>query len=148
MNTQTFTSSEASLGDLADIRDFVKRASLEMGGIGDAVSEIVLALNEAVTNVLVHGYGGKPGYLNITLMRDAADLILFLRDRATKFDPNSVPAPELFVPLERRRPGGMGVHMMRNFTDEMYYQSDANGLNELKLVKRGAIDTRATERIE
>ncbi|HET6444090.1 MAG TPA: ATP-binding protein [candidate division Zixibacteria bacterium] len=148
MNTQTFTLSEASLGDLADIRDFVKKASLEMGGIEDAVSEIVLALNEAVTNVLIHGYGGNPGYVNIVLMRDGADLIIYLRDRALSFDPNTIPPPDIFVPLERRRPGGMGVHMMRNFTDEMHYQSDASGLNELKLVKRGAIDTRATERTE
>lgn len=140
MDTEPYTLSEANLSALVEIRSYVKSKALALGGIDDAVSELALAVNEAVTNIIIHGYGYRPGYIQISLSRHDNDLIVYLRDKAPPFDPNSVPPPDITIPLERRRPGGMGVHMMRSFTDEMRYSSNTNGMNELVLLKRGAAD--------
>ena len=48
-----------------------------------------------------------------------------------------VPVPDVALPLDRRSVGGMGVHMMRQLTDELSYRTHCDGWNELVLVKRG-----------
>lgn len=145
MTTESVQYAEARLSDLAEIRRYLKKTSLKMGCTTDAVSEIVLAANEAVTNIIIHGYDRKPGCVDITVCRDGVDLIVYLRDRSPSFNPNSYPPPDISLPLELRKPGGMGIHMIRNFVDEMNYHVDSDGVNELALVKRGAVKTSITE---
>ncbi|MGB3717389.1 MAG: ATP-binding protein [Candidatus Promineifilaceae bacterium] len=145
MITESVQYAEARLNDLAEIRRFVKNTSLKMGCANDAVSEIVLAANEAVTNILIYGYDRKPGCIEIDMCLEGADLIVYLRDRSPSFDPNSFPPPDITLPLELRKPGGMGIHMMRNFVDEMNYYEVADGVNELALVKRDAVKTMKIE---
>ena len=41
-------------------------------------------------------------------------------------------------PLAQRPLGGMGVHMMRNYTDELHYNVTPDGRNQLTLVKYNA----------
>jgi len=127
------------LTDLAEVRRFVEAAASAVGGEEDAVSELVLAVNEAVCNIITHGYGNRSGIVTIDVLRDDHDLAIRLRDRAPAFDPNSVPAPDITIPLNQREHGGMGVHMMRSFTDEMTYRATADGWNELTLVKHDAL---------
>ncbi|MEZ4515985.1 MAG: ATP-binding protein [Chloroflexota bacterium] len=52
---------------------------------------MVLAVNEAVTNILVHGYRGRPGNVEIGIERAGNDLIVILRDQAHAYDPTAVP---------------------------------------------------------
>jgi serine/threonine-protein kinase RsbW len=139
MTIEAIRYSEASLKDLAEIRRYVRDASLRLGGIDDAISEVVLAVNEAVTNVMIHGYREQAGHLEIAVCQSGEDLIVYIRDESPSFDPNSVPEPDIARPLERRHPGGMGIHMMRNFVDEMIYSPSQNGVNELAMVKRGVV---------
>jgi anti-sigma regulatory factor (Ser/Thr protein kinase) len=145
MITKSVQYTKARLSDLAEIRRYVKKTALLMGCANDAVSEIVLAANEAVTNIIIHGYDRKPGCVDITVCREGVDLIVYLRDRSPPFNPNSYPPPDISLPLELRKPGGMGIHMIRNFVDEMNYREEADGVNELALVKRGVFKTSATE---
>lgn len=145
MTTESILYVEAGLSDLAEIRSHAKNVLLKIGGTNEAVSEIVLAVNEAVTNIIVHGYGRNSGFLEIVIRRDGADIIVILRDNAPPFDPNTFPPPDITLPLEQRKPGGMGIHMMRNFVDEMNYRKAAEDVNELVLVKRFAASGSKTE---
>jgi anti-sigma regulatory factor (Ser/Thr protein kinase) len=47
-----------------------------------------------------------------------------------------VPSPDMTRPLDDRPFGGMGVHIMRPFCDELSYCRDPRGGNELILLKR------------
>src|SRR5262249_41951040 len=58
-----------------------------------------------------------------------------LEDAAPVFDPTTVPAPDLSVPPLARKPGGMGVHLMRQCTDTMSHQAHPGGGNILTLVR-------------
>jgi serine/threonine-protein kinase RsbW len=96
----------------------------------------VLVVN-AVTNVLLHGYDNQPGSV-ILCANENGDLRVILTDTAPLFDPTRVPPPDIFLPLEDRPLGGLGVHMMRQLTDELVYRALDDG-NELVFVKRGAL---------
>ena len=138
MKSLTIRHDTAQVRDLNDMRDFLEQAVLTLGGSDDDAGDLVLAVNEAVTNVLLHGYDGRPGPVTICVEVVNNDLRVVLTDNAPPFDPTRVSPPDIFLPLEDRPLGGLGVHMMRQLTDELLYRPLTDG-NELIFVKRGAL---------
>jgi serine/threonine-protein kinase RsbW len=132
--TATFET-PADLSSLAVIREFVADACRRLAAPPDAITDLVQAVDEAATNITLHGYKGFPGPVEITVTRDRDRLTVTLRDEAPPFDPTSVGPPDLSKPLEERSIGGLGIHLMRSFTDAMIYRRLPGGGNELALVK-------------
>lgn len=143
MKEGSFHIQSTGLPDLTEMRRFVESSGAEMGASEDAIGEMVLAVNEAVTNVLIHGYRSKKGEVDVVVESSGPNLIVRLRDSAPLFDPTSVPTPDITLSLDQRAPGGLGVHMMRQFTDELIYRVTSEGKNELLLIKRGVLPTGA-----
>ncbi|KPL23815.1 MAG: hypothetical protein AMJ93_03760 [Anaerolineae bacterium SM23_84] len=127
----------AELKNLAEIRHFVERTATELGAGEGIVDDMVLAVDEAATNIILHGYERGEGMIEIEMRRDGDALEIALRDGGVPFDPTCIPAPDLHLPLEIRAPGGMGIHLMRQVVDEVNYCTTPQGGNELTLVKRG-----------
>jgi len=128
----------ADLDNLIDVRRFVEQEARVKGATEQTIMDMVLAVDEAVTNVILHGYRGQPGLIEIAVSYDKEILIVAVRDRSLAFDPNSVPTPDITQPLEERPVGGLGVHIMRQLTDDMIYRRKVDGWNELLLVKKGS----------
>jgi anti-sigma regulatory factor (Ser/Thr protein kinase) len=125
----------ADLERLAEIRQFVREAAATADAPIDCLDDLVQAVDEAATNVIVHGYRGRPGDLDISVGFDGVGFVVTLEDEAPAFDPTTRPEPDLSVPPERRRPGGMGVHLIRAATDELTWQPRPGGGNTLRLVR-------------
>lgn len=142
MKSLTLRYSTATVRDLNDIREFLESAVLTLGGDDDIAGDLVLAVNEAVTNILLHGYKEVPGPVVVSVEADEADLQVRLIDDAPLFDPTAVPPPDVNLPLEERPLGGLGVHMMRQLTDELVYRVNGEGKNELLFIKRGVLVNR------
>lgn len=123
----------ARLTDLAAIRQFVEDAALEAGFDEDAAFDLVLAVDEAATNIILHGYGAAGGFVEVEVSRDSERLLVRLRDRARPFDPTANGAPDELPPLEERPPGGMGIFLIGKSVDGFSYRRTAEGLNELTL---------------
>ncbi len=136
MNIVAETRIEAKIENLANIRHFVKGAAMKIKCESDAMNNMILAMNEAVTNIIVHGYQGKPGYIEIEVGFQDDIFMIRIRDQARLYDPNHAPIPDTDLPLEQRKPGGMGVQMMYDFTDEIIYRVTPQGENELTLLKK------------
>jgi serine/threonine-protein kinase RsbW len=139
MKSLTLRYSAATVRDLNDTREFLESAILTLGGDEDVAGDLVLAVNEAVTNTLLHGYDDQPGDLTLCVEADGDDLAVRLLDNAPPFDPTAVPPPDINLPLEERPLGGLGIHMMRQLTDELRYRVTAGSQNELTFVKRGVL---------
>jgi serine/threonine-protein kinase RsbW len=126
----------AELKDLSNIRRFVAESAEELGVLPASLPGVLLAVDEAVTNVILHGYGGQGGPVEIEVSGSPDALIIHLRDEAAPFDPTSVPTPDLEASPEQRAPGGLGVHLMRQAMDQLLYRRPASGGNELTMIKR------------
>lgn len=126
----------ADLNNLAEIRGFVERTARQAGLDEEITSGLVLAVDEAAANVIVHGYrqDGR-GRLEILATQDDASLTIRLRDEAPAYNPLDAPAPSLDSPLEERAIGGMGVLLIRQNTDRVEYNARDGRGNELVLVK-------------
>ena len=131
---------------LADVRAFVRENVTELGGSRRAADDLVQAVDEATCNVMVHGYGGSPGEIDIEATRVGDAIQIRLLDRSTPFDPTAaMPRPDPKAPPAPNRPGGMGVgiELLRTMTDEVRHHVRPDGGNELTLVR--SIDGPAEE---
>ncbi len=127
----------ADLGQLHRIREFVTESAEALGAAPTSFDDLRIAVDEAVTNILTHGYGG-PGDVELELTADGSDLVVRLRDRAPSFDPRLAPPADLRPPGERDKPGGLGVHLMKSMMDKIVHRSIDSG-NELTMTKCGVI---------
>jgi serine/threonine-protein kinase RsbW len=130
----------AELKELAPMRQFVEAAALALKVNPAAIPQVLLAVNEIVTNVIVHGYRGQGGTIEIEVAQEGQSLVIRVRDQAQLFNPTRVPPPDLSLPLDQRPLGGMGIYLTRYFTDAMSHRVTAEGGNELTLVKKGIIN--------
>jgi anti-sigma regulatory factor (Ser/Thr protein kinase) len=124
------------LENLSAVRGFVRTAASELGLDADRLADVLLAVDEAATNTVVHGYRECGGNIEVSVERTTEALLIRLRDEADPFDPHCMPRPDVDAPLERRRPGGLGVHLMRMLVDEVHHRTLGAHGNELTLVKR------------
>ena len=133
----------AELDRLADIRALVREVAIEGGAPPVCLDDLVQAVDEAATNIVVHGYGHGGGPIDVDARVEDENVVIELRDRAPAFDPTEVPEPDLSIPPLQRRPGGMGLHLIRLATDAMTYRPRSGGGNILTLTR--SLDPRPKE---
>jgi serine/threonine-protein kinase RsbW len=126
----------ARVANLAVIRSFVEDKAANLGADRKTMEDVLQAVEEAAANIIFHGYHSQPGDIEIEMGREQGALVVRLRDQAPPFDPTRVPPPDLSSPLEARRFGGLGVHLIRQFTDQMTWRTTLEGGNELTLRKK------------
>ena len=127
---------EAELENLSHIRRFVQERGTALGAHTEAVSDLLMAANEAAVNIVVHGYQERSGVIDVEVTQNGDYLEVHLRDQAPPFDPTTIPPPDTTLPLEQRPYGGMGMHLIRQLVDTVTYRFTPQGENELILAKR------------
>ena len=126
---------EANVTNLVKIRKFIHQSASARGAAQETIYDIVIAVDEAVTNIIIHGYKGQAGIINIEVKRESDSFYIHLQDQAPGFDPTQVPPPDLTLPLEKRPVGKLGIHLIRHMVDGIIYEIPPGGGNRLTLVK-------------
>jgi serine/threonine-protein kinase RsbW len=115
------------------VRQFVESVCL-LGNIDRKTTDaVVLAANEATSNVIRHAHRDRPGALvqvQCLLLEDGIEVSLL--DEGDPFDVTSVPHMD---PTELRV-GGRGIFLMRALLDELACARRETGGNTLRMVKR------------
>lgn len=124
----------AGFADLARVREFVAGAAQALGASRATIDALVQAADELATNSIEHGYRGRSGPLHIQVSAEGDRIVVVLRDQGAAFDPTTVAAPNLNVPLEERPIGGMGIFLARQLTDELSWRRLRRG-NEIRLAR-------------
>jgi serine/threonine-protein kinase RsbW len=126
----------AELETLAVFRQFIKSFCREQQIDDDTCFELTLAVDEACTNVVTHGYAGlNPGSLILTLQGDGRRVVMTITDFGHPFEPSSAPAPDIEAALEERELGGFGLYFIYQTMDEVAYETSPEG-NVLTLIKQ------------
>lgn len=124
---------------LSGARDLVSAVARRLGFTEEGCGQIALAVDEALCNVIRHGYERrKDGPIWISLWPLAAEngsgpgIRIVLEDEAKQVDPSVIKSRD----LDEVRPGGLGVHIIKQVMDEAVYEKrDGVGMR-LTLVKR------------
>ena len=123
---------KSQLEDMAALWPWVEAIVAEHAISPDTAFAIHLCLEEAISNVIRHGYSGQPGH-SLTVdyaSANAHELVFTIEDQAPPFDPldpsliEELPAP---APEDFLRPGGRGILLMRRFASSIAYQRLENG---------------------
>ncbi|HSF83146.1 MAG TPA: ATP-binding protein [Anaerolineales bacterium] len=121
---------------LAKVSEFVVKAAKDAGLDSEEVYAVELAVDEACCNIIDHAYGGEGiGELHCSVIVDEGKLTVILLDKGKSFDPKSIPDPDLKVPLEKLKPRGVGLYLMRKLMDEIKYEASPNSGNILTMIK-------------
>ena len=92
-----------------------------------------LVLDEAVINVMVHGYDDVHEHdINVSLSLESGVLAIHIDDDGIAYNPLDAPAPRFDLPIEERRIGGLGVHIMRTLAKSVEYRRE-DGRNVLDI---------------
>lgn len=93
----------------------------------DLNSRVMLALNEAVTNAIIHGNKENPDKkVTVTASTSGNSLHITVEDEGEGFDPKELPNP-----LEKENllnTGGRGVYLIQEYTDETNYEKGGSKL--------------------
>lgn len=121
----------ASSEVLAPFRKELRQILCQTGWEKKAAEEILLAVDEALTNIIRHAYQGGMGKMTVFVAATNDKIEIMLEDYGKKFDPTQVPSPE----LPRHKPGGLGIHFIRTIMDQMIYDDQGTAVNRLRLIK-------------
>jgi anti-anti-sigma factor len=99
-----------------------------------------VVLDELLTNTRVYGFAGREGgevTVEAELRTDRVSVTL--TDDGRPFDPFGVTTPDTALPVEERRIGGFGIHLVRRMMDEVSYhrRADRNVVVLTKLLTGG-----------
>ena len=120
----------AKKAQLAVFLGFVDLISERYGLDRDHAHRLKLALEEAIVNVVEHGYATRNEPGDLTLTADVEDdvAVVTLQDHGTPFGPDDAPPPDLDSDWDQRRVGGLGWHLIRELSDAVaYHPGDAGG---------------------
>ncbi len=120
---------------LVDISKFIKNIAKTKGYEGLTLYTIETAVDEACSNIIEHAYrDNHHGDIEISIGFEKDNLVIILKDHGVPFDPHLIAPPNLSENLDEREPHGLGLYMIKQWMDEVYFETSEN-TNTLKMIK-------------
>jgi serine phosphatase RsbU (regulator of sigma subunit)/anti-sigma regulatory factor (Ser/Thr protein kinase) len=120
--TEHFASFAASHESLDEIRQFVQSALLATPLGKKAVAGLLLAVEEAVTNTIRHGYLFGPGRIRLRLRTTRKAVTITLSDNGRAYEVDWDEHPDAQKLAETGRRGGLGLLLIRKVTDAVDFR--------------------------
>ena len=133
MPSKNFTGQFTSL---AAIADFYAQAAQEAGFGSKDTYAVKLAVDEACSNIIEHGYCGETD-AEICCGYEVLDegLKITIQDWGTPFAPEEIPEPNFNVDLCDLKPRGAGLYFMKKLMDEVEFDFESGDGNLLVMIK-------------
>lgn len=133
---------------LSGTREMVAAVARRLGFLDEACGQIALAVDEALCNVIRHGYGrrtDRPIWITLRPLggvpnpevgsNPTTGLEIMIEDEAKQVDPCLIRSRD----LEEVRPGGLGVHIIKAVMDDVRYERREGVGMRLVMVKQRAV---------
>lgn len=116
---------------LCGVRELITATLRRLSFDESQASQVALAVDEGLANVMKHGYEGRPdGVIELVFEPFDGDerargggVRITLEDEAKQVDPGAIKGRD----LEDIRPGGLGVYIIREVMDEVAYEKREGG---------------------
>ena len=114
----------------------VDRLEEECGVPAETLTDLRIALDEVVTNIIKYAYRDEGRHeITIRCVVRGGFLETTVEDDGIAFDPLLAPAPDISAPVATRAVGGLGLHFLRNLMSDLSYQR-LEGRNRLTLTQK------------
>ena len=127
---------ENNIENLDKVAGFIEKFGDENGLSGKTVFELNLILDELVTNIVSYAYKDEESHtIDITIRKRDNEIKIQVTDDGNEFNPLKKEEVNLDTPLEEKGIGGLGIHIVKQKTDEIFYERKDNK-NILNLTKK------------
>ena len=99
-------------------------------------TQIDIAVEEIFVNIASYAYNPGEGQaqVRVEVQDDPLEIILTFLDHGKPYDPLAREDPDISLPAEKRRIGGLGIFLVKKSMDEINYEYK-NGHNILTMKK-------------
>lgn len=117
------------------VTGLAKRAS-QLAGMDDSTAaKVSIAVDEAVTNIILHAYGGEEDHsVELDLRFTATALEIHMWHTGVGIRGNQIVLPDPKEYVKHPRKGGLGLLLMSRFMDEVRF-SEEQGRSECCMIK-------------
>jgi serine/threonine-protein kinase RsbW len=122
-----------TMSELARVAELVDAFGADHNLPNSVVVALNVSLDEILNNIISYGYDDTAHHdilVRLELGREKVEVVV--EDDGKPFNPLMVAPPDL---RDRSREGGVGLHFVRNLTDDLKY-ARRDGINELRLMKK------------
>ncbi|MBO4447512.1 MAG: SpoIIE family protein phosphatase [Bacteroidales bacterium] len=126
------------LSRIPELNDFMISIAERLVMDETVTSQVRLALEEAVVNVMNYAYPeGRKQFVTVKAMSDGHELRLVVIDAGIPFDPTSKEKADTTLSVEDRPIGGLGIYLIRELMDSINYErvDERNILTMIKNIK-------------
>jgi len=121
---------------IPQLAEFIETIAEEIELDQGLAMSLNLALEEAVTNVILYAYPeGSDGLVDIEAIFSREKLKFIISDSGVEFDPTAAPEADVTLGVEDRPIGGLGIYLVRKIMDTVSYER-ADGKNVLSMTKK------------
>lgn len=126
----------ALMENLEEVLDFIALGLKSKIDDKKLLYQIRLVCEEIIVNVINYAYPGSEGNVRVSynIPDDSRELEIVIYDSGVPFDPLAKEDPDINLPLNERKIGGLGIYMVRQYMDDVSYKRE-NGMNILTLKK-------------
>jgi anti-sigma regulatory factor (Ser/Thr protein kinase) len=105
------------------VDDFARRHQITT----ESNYKMKVALDEILTNVISYAYDDDGEHcITIRLQLECGKWIAEVEDDGLPFNPLNAPEPDVTQALDQRGVGGLGIHLVRKYMDELEYRNQMN----------------------
>lgn len=124
---------EANVESIASVTAFVEEYLEPYGGSIKAVTQISVALDELVSNIV--NYSGTKEYTVRIEVSDSKVTTLTFIDSGVPYNPLEKDDPDVTLSAEERKIGGLGIFLVKKTMDNVCYSRE-DGKNVLTIEKQ------------
>jgi anti-sigma regulatory factor (Ser/Thr protein kinase) len=118
------------------VTNLAKKASLAAGLDDASAAKVSIAVDEAVTNIIVHAYKNDPEKtVEVSLHFSAGSMIVNLQHSGRGLRNAEVKLPDPNDYIKHPRKGGLGLLLMSRFMDEVHF-SENGDIFECSMIKK------------
>lgn len=130
-----YISFDNDINQIPRLEDYIEAIAATKSIDGGTAMALNLALEEAVSNVMMYAYPQEErGSINLKAILHADSIEFVLSDNGVPFDPTASPDVDTSLGVDERAIGGLGIHLVRNIMDEVRY-ARRDGMNILTMIK-------------
>lgn len=120
---------QSRMSELARIHPWIERLASRHSIPASTKFAINLCLEEVLSNIIRHGYSGKPDHsIAVDFVSPREDyIVIVVEDQAPPFNPVDAPELPALSSLDEIQAGGQGIRLLRRFADALEYQAMPTG---------------------
>lgn len=122
--------------EIAAARSALDRIGLSLSAPKKPLHQLQVAIEEIISNIIKYAWLDRASHTFLVRFTTTTSTIrVEFIDDGRAYDPRNAPTPQPPGPNQRPRPGGVGIHLVRQLVDEIAYER-LNDCNHLTLTKR------------